>query len=112
VEIRRGAVSSLPFEDNMFDLATAFESYYFWPNLIDDLKEVRRVLKTGGTLLLVNEVYKDERFEKRNKKWASLLDMHLHSPDEFKDFLKEAGYHSVKIDNIPEKNWIAALAKK
>lgn len=30
VEIKLGAVSSLPFADNIFDLATAFETYYFW----------------------------------------------------------------------------------
>jgi len=112
VEIKYGAVSSLPFPDNMFDLATAFEAYYFWPNLMDDLKEIKRVLKPEGTLLIVNEVYKDDKFEKRNTKWARLLDMHLHTPDEYKDFLTKAGYHIVKIDNIPQKNWITAIAKK
>jgi len=75
VEIKCGAVSSLPFADNMFDLVTAFEAYYFWPNLIDDLKEIKRVLKPGGKILIANEVYKDNKFEKRNTKWAELLDM-------------------------------------
>jgi len=112
VEIKYGVVSSLPFADNMFDLVTAFEAYYFWPNLIDDLKEIKRVLKPEGTLLMVNEVYKDDKFEKRNTKWARLLDMQLHTPDEYKDFLAKAGYHIVKIDNIPQKNWITAIAKK
>jgi len=112
VEIKDGTVSSLPFADNMFDLATAFESYYFWPNLIGDLKEIKRVLKPGGTFLIVNEVYKDDKFEKRNTKWAKLLDMQLHTPDEYKDFLTKAGYHIVEIDNIPQKNWITAIAKK
>ncbi len=112
VEIKYGAVSSLPFADHRFDLATAFEANYFWPNLIDDLKEIKRVLKPGGTLLLVNEVYKDDRFETRNTKWANLSDMRIHTPDEYKDFLTEAGYHSVEIDNLPQKNWITAMAKK
>jgi ubiquinone/menaquinone biosynthesis C-methylase UbiE len=112
VEITYGTVSSLPFADNMFDLATAFEAYYFWPNLIGDLKEIKRVLKPGGTFLIVNEVYKDDKFEKRNTKWAKLLDMQFHTPDEYKDFLTKAGYHIVEIDNIPQKNWITAIAKK
>ena len=112
VEIKYGTVSSLPFADNMFDLATAFEAYYFWPNLIGDLKEIKRVLKPGGTFLIVNEVYKDDKFEKRNTKWAKLLDMQFHTPDEYKDFLTKAGYHIVEIDNIPQKNWITAIAKK
>jgi SAM-dependent methyltransferase len=96
----------------MFDLVTAFEAYYFWPNLTDDLKEIKRVLKPEGTLLLVNEVYNDDQFEKRNTRWVNLSDMRIHTPNEYKDFLTKAGYHSVEIDNIPQKNWITAIAKK
>ncbi|HOW57208.1 MAG TPA: class I SAM-dependent methyltransferase [Smithellaceae bacterium] len=112
VEVRYGTVSSMPFADNTFDLVTAFESYYFWPNLIDDLKEIKRVLKPDGTLIIANEVYKDDKFEKRNTKWAKLIDMQLHTPDEYKEFLSEAGYRFVEIDKISQKNWITATAIK
>jgi len=112
VGILHGSVSSLPFPDGMFDLVTAFETYYFWPNLIDDLKETKRVLKPGGTLLIANEVYKHEKFEKRNLRWAKWGDMMLHTPEEYREFLTEAGYSDVMIFDIPEKNWITALAKK
>ena len=112
VEIMHGSVSSLPFTDGMFNLVTAFEAYYFWPNLINDLKEIKRVLKPGGTLLIANEVYKHEKFEKRNLKWAKWGDMMLHTPEEYRGFLTEAEYFAVEIFNIPEKNWITAIAKK
>ena len=112
VEIMHGSVSSLPFPDAMFNLVTAFETYYFWPNLIDDLREVKRVLKAGGTLLIANEVYKHEKFEKRNLKWAQWGDMMIHTPEEYREFLTEAKYSDVAIFDIPEKNWIAAIAKK
>jgi ubiquinone/menaquinone biosynthesis C-methylase UbiE len=112
VEVKHGTVSSLPFIDNMFDLVTAFETIYFWPNLIDDLKEIKRVLKPDGTLLIANEVYKDDEFETRNTKWANLADMQLHTPEEYKDFLTQAGYSFVEIDKIPSKNRITATAKK
>ena len=112
VEIMHGFVSSLPFPDGMFNLVTAFETYYFWPNLIDDLREVKRVLKAGGTLLIANEVYKHEKFEKRNLKWAKWGDMMIHTPEEYREFLTEGGYSDVAIFDIPEKNWIAAIAKK
>ncbi len=112
VEIMFGTVSSLPFKDNTFDLITAFETYYFWPHLIDDLKEIKRVLKPKGTLLIVNEVYQDIRFEKRNTKWTTLIDMQIHTPEEYKEFLNQAGYHLAKIDCILEKNWITAVAEK
>jgi ubiquinone/menaquinone biosynthesis C-methylase UbiE len=112
VEIKHGTVSSLPFPDNMFDFVTAFETYYFWPDLINDLLEIKRVLKRGAFFLLVNEVYKDDQFEKRNSKWVNLLDMKIHTPDEYKAFLYEAGYQIEKVYTLPEKNWIAAIAKR
>ena len=111
VDIQHGTVSSLPFAENTFDLVTAFEAYYFWPNLIDDLKEIKRILKQNGTFLMTNEVYKDPKFEERNAKWAKLLDMPLHTPDEYKGFLEKAGYHIISIDTDPEKNWITAIAR-
>jgi ubiquinone/menaquinone biosynthesis C-methylase UbiE len=112
VEIKHGSVSDLPFPDNTFDLATAFETTMFWPSLVDDLREVRRVLKPGGVLLIANEAYADARFEERNAKWSRLANFQLQTPEETHQCLVEAGYAQVEIDTIPEKNWIAATAQK
>ncbi|MDY7033681.1 MAG: class I SAM-dependent methyltransferase [Thermodesulfobacteriota bacterium] len=112
VEIMFGTVSSLPFPDNMFDFVTAFETYYFWPDLMNDLIEVKRVLKPGAFLLLVHATYKDDQFEKRNSKLVNLLDIKIHTPDEYKNFLFEAGYQIENINILHEKNWITVVAKK
>lgn len=112
VEIVYGTVSSLPFPDDMFDFATAIETYYFWPDLINDLIEVKRVLKPGASLLLVHAAYKDDRFEKRNSKLTNLLEIKIYSPNEYKDFLIEAGFQIEKINNLPKKNWISVVAQK
>jgi ubiquinone/menaquinone biosynthesis C-methylase UbiE len=58
VEVRHGAVSQLPFRDGMFDLVTAVETHFWWPNLPMDLREVLRVLTAGGMLIVIAEVYK------------------------------------------------------
>jgi len=58
VEIRHGSVSQLPFPDGMLDLVTAVETHFWWPNLPRDMREVFRVLKPGGTLILITEIYK------------------------------------------------------
>ena len=112
VEIKRGSVSDLPFPDDVFDLATAFETTIFWPNLVDDLQEVRRVLKPGGTLLIANEAYQDARFERRNDRWSRWVGFQLQTPEETRQCLVEAGYAEVEIDTMADKNWIAATAQK
>jgi ubiquinone/menaquinone biosynthesis C-methylase UbiE len=112
VEILHVSVESLPFPDNFFDLVTAVETYYFWPNLLENLKEIRRVLKPEGQILLINESYKHEKFEKRNQKWAKLGKFEYHSPEEYRQFLSDSGYTSIKINLLKDKNWIAATGKK
>ena len=112
VEILKNAVSSLPFDDGTFDLITAFENYFFWPDLISDLNEIKRVLKTGGHLFIVNEAYKDAAFEKRNSKWASLLGIEFNTQEELEAILRSAGYRDVVVNVFQKKNWIAAIARK
>ncbi len=58
VEVQNGSVSQLPFRDGMFDLVTAVETHFWWPNLPTDLREVLRVLTMGGMLIIIAEVYK------------------------------------------------------
>ena len=111
VEILHGSVDSLPFPDNLFDLVTAVETYYFWPDLVNSLKEIRRVLKPRGSVILINESYRHEKFEKRNAKWARMGDFTYHLPEEFRKFLEKAGYSSIQIKILEDKNWIAAIAK-
>ena len=48
VEIRQASVSGLPFSDGLFDLVTAVETHYFWPDLPADMREVLRVLKPAA----------------------------------------------------------------
>ena len=114
VEIHHSSVSELPFDENTFDLVSGFEAYYFWPDLINDLKEIYRVLKNNGILLLVNEGYKCENEKKRKivEKWTKLGNFKVHSPDEYKDFLKKAGFSDIQIFEQKEQGWITSIAKK
>ncbi len=45
VFVQQGSAAELPYEDGKFDLVTAVETVYFWPNLPSCLQEVHRVLK-------------------------------------------------------------------
>ncbi len=52
VEVHEGDVMDLPFDDDTFDIVTAFETVYFWPDIIKSFGEVKRVLKPGGMFLI------------------------------------------------------------
>ena len=49
--IEQGNVMELPYEKEKFDLVTAFETVYFWPDLNKSFSEVYRVLKPGGMFM-------------------------------------------------------------
>ncbi len=46
--MQQASVAELPFEAEQFDVVTAFETVYFWPELAQNFREVYRVLKPGG----------------------------------------------------------------
>jgi SAM-dependent methyltransferase len=50
-------VSRLPFPDDKFDLGAAVETRYYWPDLVKDMREIRRALKPGGAPIIIAESY-------------------------------------------------------
>ncbi len=112
VEIMFGSVSSLPFSDGSVDLVTAFETFYFWPDRGENLREVHRVLKQGGTLLIVNAAYGHEKFAKRNARIARFGGFTLHTPEELRAILADAGFPEVSVHEDVKRNRIAVVAEK
>ena len=102
VEINRGSVSALPYASGQFDLVTAFETIQFWPDLQHDLKEVKRVLKSSGTFLIVN------RFPPEDSKWSEFLQ--IKNSNEYNRLLKSVGFDNIHIDNTTKKSWICVSA--
>lgn len=112
VKILHASVESLPFPDDFFDLITVVETYYFFPDLINNLKEIHRVLKPKGSVILINEAYRGGRFEEKIAKWAKAGGFTFHLPEKFREFLIEAGYSSIQIDVLENKNWITIIGTK
>ena len=52
VDLRHGPVASLPFADNAFDKALAINSMQVWPDAVAGSREMRRCMRTGGTVAL------------------------------------------------------------
>ena len=112
VEIRQASVSGLPFSDDFFDLVTAVETHYFWPDLATDMREVLRVLKPGGTLIIIAEAYKGGKHGKRLEKVAEWTKMVFLTADEHRELFSNAGYSDVRVMERPDKGWICAIGRK
>jgi SAM-dependent methyltransferase len=112
VAIEKASVSKLPFPDNTFDLVTAVETQYYWPNLLEDMREVLRVLKPGGTLIVIAEMYKGGKYDKL--KWPVmwlLRSSHL-SVSDHRELFSNAGYTDVEIFEETDKGWICAIGRR
>lgn len=112
VEIREASVSQLPFTDGMFDVVTAVETHFWWADLPNDMREVFRVIKPGGTLVVIAEIYKGapSAAAKLAEKYVPLSGMKFLSADEHRELLTQAGFADVEI--FTEKSWICATGRK
>ena len=92
VFVTQGSAEKLPYEDGKFDLVTAVETVYFWPNLPDCLKEVKRVLKPGGQFAIMVEVIENDSM------WTDIVKgMTAYSPEQLKKLLDDAGFIQTEI---------------
>lgn len=114
VEIRHGSVSQLPFPDGVFDLVTAVETHFWWPNLPGDLREVFRVMKPSGMLVLIAEIYKgaNTMAAKLAEKYASRTGMTLLSVEEHRELFLNAGYSDVQVIEEHDKGWMCGIGRK
>ena len=108
--VQQGDVSNLQLPAGTYDLATAFETIYFWPGLEKCFAQVARVLKSGGYFLICNE---SDGMDATSLKYEKIIDgMKNHTVEAIEAALKAAGFSEVKSDHHPSKPWITVLARK
>ncbi len=98
VEIVQGSVAKMPFKDGEFDLVTAFETVFFWPDTKENIKEVFRVVKSGGQFAVINN-YGDPNID-----WEKKVPcMKRYTAEKIKEFMDKVGFTEVvasKKDNM------------
>jgi ubiquinone/menaquinone biosynthesis C-methylase UbiE len=100
MELNQGEVASLPYADESFGIAFSLHSIYFWPNPVDCLKELRRVLRPGGVLAITIQP-KD--------KWKQAVDpiiMTLYSGADIASMFSGAGYRDIRVEVSPPEDKI------
>lgn len=105
-----GTVKQLPFIKGTFNLVTAFETIYYWPDIEECLKEVLRVLKPGGRFIVANET---DGIAPEGEKWAKLIGyMHIYTIDELKGLMEQAGFVHIESRHDPTTHYISVMGEK
>ncbi|HEV2277514.1 MAG TPA: class I SAM-dependent methyltransferase [Acidobacteriaceae bacterium] len=114
VEIREGNVVALPFQDDTFDLVTAVETHFWWPDLPAGFREVFRVLRPGGRVAVIAEIYKGAQSKMTTmvEKYAPKTGIQVLTADEHAQLLSDAGFIDVQVATEPHKGWIFAGGRK
>lgn len=108
--VLEGNVANLPFAEDSFDVVTAFETIYFWPDIEHCFNEVKRVLKPGGQFVIVNE---SDGSGEMDAKWESMIEgMHTYTPEEIRHHLTNIGFNDLNITVNGGKRWLCATARK
>jgi len=90
VDLRRGSVGRLPFDDNSFEKVLAINSMQVWPDAAAGLREIRRVMKPAARVALGFTLYSGQ-------------------PNEgLTELLMAAGFTNANV--VEKDKWFCALA--
>lgn len=91
--VQQADAADLPFEEGTFDLITAMETVYFWPDIKTAFSQIRRVLKQGGMFAIINEACDPEGID-----WPKIDHfMYIYRPDELETLLRDCGFTQIQI---------------
>jgi ubiquinone/menaquinone biosynthesis C-methylase UbiE len=93
LEFRFGNSDQLPFDEASFDKALAVHTIYFWSAPLKHLREIRRVLRPGGRLVLGFRPAEDPGF--RAAYPAEVY--HIRTEAEVAGLVREAGFEAVDV---------------
>jgi ubiquinone/menaquinone biosynthesis C-methylase UbiE len=97
VDLRPGTIESLPIDDDTLDAAVLFLVAHFITDPAKVMREIRRVIKPGGRLLIVDLTSHDrvEYVVQLGHVWQGF------DGDQMKQWLSEAGFTSSRYRALP-----------
>ncbi len=94
-EFRVGDVSSLPYDDCEFTVVVGIETFFFWQEPVDSLRQIFSVLEPGGRLVLEMAYNKEDGLD--HSEDIRKMNLILYSADEMTDMLRESGFSDVEF---------------
>lgn len=114
LELHRASVESMPFVDGAFDLVTAMETYFFWPDLRRGMEEISRVTSAGGILVIGSEMRADPSDDDHDPYREDALREYgakLVSDEEMVGIMDSCGF-DVRVFTVPENRWVVFVGSK
>ena len=109
-KIIQADVSKMPIDDEIYDLVSAFETIYFWPDLSKTFKEVLRIIKPNGQFVMAQGT---DGNHPDDEKWLSSVEgMSLYTAQDLENYLLNAGFTSVKSFKKENDYILIVIAKK
>lgn len=94
-----GSIDNLPFKNDSIDYITTTNTIYFWPDLIKNTKEIYRVLKPNGKILIG---YRSK--ELMDKIELSKYGFNKFTKTEIEKLLNDVGFDRIKTEVLSEPN--------
>lgn len=103
-------VQDMPIDDEEYDLVSAFETIYFWPEIGESFKEVSRVIKPNGQLMIAQGT---DGNHPDDEMWLATVEgMHVYTAEDLKEYLLNAGFSRVE-SYVKENDYIlVVIARK
>lgn len=112
LDVTQASVEKMPYADDAFDKIISIESFYFWPNPLENLKEVYRVLAPAGKTMITLDIHNTDELMEKYKENIEMFELFVPTIEEFKQLMEDAGFKEVKIHTKDGEDWIAAEGTK
>ena len=87
-------VYDMPIDNNSYDLVSAFETIYFWPDLENTFKEVLRIIKPKGRFMIAQGT---DGNHPQDEEWLNTVEgMSVYTKEELEKYLLDAGFRNVE----------------
>lgn len=115
IKFKVGDVEELPYGDNTFDVITCSNSFHHYPDKKKAIKEMHRVLKHEGRLMIIDGC-RDVPLGNAIFKVVEIIEKHAYHmlAHEFRDIFSQTGFHQINQErfNLIPLLLTTATAKK